>query len=89
MYSPPTYLLPTYCLPTAYLLPIVLSTYYEQPGLGYTVTVFSDVEFELGGGGGGSRDNCGYELCCFCGKRAALSNPSPIALALTLALAFA
>ena len=41
------------------------------PGLGYTVSVFSDVEFELGGGGG-SRDNCGCELCCFCGKSCAL-----------------
>ena len=41
------------------------------PGLGYTISVFSDVEFQLGGGGG-SRDNCGYEHCCFCGKSCAL-----------------
>ena len=41
------------------------------PGLGYTVSVFSDVLFQLGSGGG-PRDNCGYELCCFCGKPCAL-----------------
>ena len=41
------------------------------PALGYTVSVFSDVLFQLGSGGG-PRDNCGYELCCFCGKPCAL-----------------